>query len=101
MRHGLFASLYKFSFFVVSVFAAVAFFFLFGCRSQMPKSERMNEFPPVILWAWERPEDLDFLDPQKYGIAYLAQTLELNGDAVVIRPRRQPLQVPPEAKIIA
>jgi len=55
----------------------------------------------VMLWAWERPEDLSFLDSQKYGVAFLAQTLTLKGDEVVFNPRHQPLQLPPEAKVMA
>jgi hypothetical protein len=61
----------------------------------------MNSLPPVILWAWERPEDLTFLDPERYGVAFLAQTLILNGDDVVLRPRRQPLKVSPATRLIA
>ncbi len=61
----------------------------------------MNSLPPVILWAWERPEDLTFLDPERYGVAFLAQTLVLNGDEVAFRPRRQPLKVLPATKLIA
>lgn len=61
----------------------------------------MNSLPPVVLWAWERPEDLTFLDPERFGVAFLAQTLVLNGDEVVFRPRRQPLKVSPTTKLIA
>jgi Protein of unknown function (DUF3142) len=57
--------------------------------------------PHVILWAWERPEDLEFLDPQTYGVAFLAQTLILKNDDVILNPRRQPLKVSPATKLIA
>ena len=60
-----------------------------------------NSFPQTILWAWERPEDLEFLDPHQFAVAFLAQTLELKGDEVVFKPRRQPLKVRPETKLIA
>jgi len=30
--------------------------------------------PRLILWAWERPEDLRALDPDT-GVAFLAQTI--------------------------
>jgi hypothetical protein len=60
-----------------------------------------NQFPSVMLWAWERPEDLTFLDSHNYGVAFLAQTLTLKGDEVVFNPRHQPLQVPPDAKVMA
>ena len=55
----------------------------------------------MILWAWERPERLDYLDPQKTGVAFLAKTIYLRADEVVSRPRLQPLAVPPGAAVIA
>lgn len=58
-------------------------------------------FPQVVLWAWERPELLDFIDPNAAGVAFLAQTLYLSGANVVIRPRLQPLSVPPGTKLMA
>lgn len=60
-----------------------------------------NNFPHTILWAWERPEDLEFLDPQQFAVAFLAQTLVLKGDEVVFKPRHQPLKVRPEMRLIA
>jgi hypothetical protein len=60
-----------------------------------------NQFPLVMLWAWERPEDLTFLDSHKYGVAFLAQTLTLRAAEVVLRPRHQPLQVPPDTRMMA
>ncbi|HJX92645.1 MAG TPA: DUF3142 domain-containing protein [Pyrinomonadaceae bacterium] len=60
-----------------------------------------NHFPRVILWAWERPEDLEFLDPQRFGVAFLAQTLTLKDGEVVYSPRHQPLKLHPGAKLIA
>ncbi len=57
--------------------------------------------PPVMLWAWERPEDLRFLDPQKTGVAFLEKTVTLRGDKVVVRPRLQPLKLPEGTKTIA
>lgn len=52
-----------------------------------------REFPAKILWAWERPEDLRFIDTKEFGVAFLAQTLTLQSDEVVYQPRRQPLQI--------
>ena len=60
-----------------------------------------NQFPKRILWAWERPEDLAFLDPHKFAVAFLAQTLVLKNDDVEYKPRRQPLKVKPETRLIA
>lgn len=77
--------------------------FLTACNARTPVRNRADEnnLPSVFLWAWERPEDLEFLDPKRFGVAFLAQTLVLNGDRVVFNPRRQPLKVLPETKLIA
>jgi hypothetical protein len=60
-----------------------------------------NNFPQTVLWAWERPEDLEFLDPQQFAVAFLAQTLVMKDDEVVFKPRHQPLKVGPEIRLIA
>ena len=75
---------------------------LSACHTK-PTRNRIDEnhFPRVILWAWERPEDLEFIDPQHFGIAFLAQTLTLKNGDVVYNPRHQPLKVPTTAKMIA
>jgi hypothetical protein len=57
-------------------------------------------FPHTTLWAWERREDLRNLDVQRYGIAYLDQTITI-ADAVESRPRLQPLLAPPGASVMA
>lgn len=66
----------------------------------MPASNK-TILPPTILWAWERPEKLNFIDSRKVGVAFLAQTIYLRGDRVVARPRLQPLEVASEVKVVA
>ena len=66
-----------------------------------PTKSRLSTLPHVILWAWERPEKLDFIDPNHVGVAFLARTLYLRGDSVVTRPRLQPLAVPQGMKLTA
>lgn len=53
-----------------------------------------TRFPDVVLWAWERPEDLSFINPNKVAVAYLALSIRLSGDRVLTQPRLQPLRVP-------
>ena len=76
---------------------------LTSCKPHILTRNRADEIkiPALVLWAWERPEDLESLDPQKVAVAFLAQTLILHGDRVEFRPRRQPLKVPPATKLIA
>jgi hypothetical protein len=62
---------------------------------------RKMDLPRVMLWAWERPEDLRGIDTRKAGVAFLERTVFLVGDAVVVRPRMQPLSVPPDTALVA
>lgn len=48
--------------------------------------------PQVTLWAWERPEDLRFLNSHNVGVAFLAGSVYLDQQPVV-HPRLQPLRV--------
>src|SRR5438132_1774122 len=86
-----------------TVSAALALLILFGCKPRISTRNRLDEkhFPSVILWAWERPEDLEFLDSHRYAVAFLAQTLVLKGDEVVFSPRHQPLKISPSTELIA
>jgi hypothetical protein len=60
-----------------------------------------GKLPRIVLWAWERPENLDFIDPKKVAVAFLAQSIELSSDEVMVRPRLQPLKVPEGTRLIA
>ena len=51
----------------LSVIAVVAALALLWPRPADP----MPAFPHVFLWAWERPENLEFLDPHAAGVAFL------------------------------
>jgi len=57
--------------------------------------------PLTMLWAWERPEHLDFLDPATTGVAYLNRTITVAADSVGTHPRLQPLTVPPGTRMVA
>jgi hypothetical protein len=60
----------------------------------------MAVFPDLMLWAWERPEDLRALDAE-VGVAFLAQTLIVDGTRVIVRPRLQPLRVNRATRLMA
>ena len=65
------------------------------------RESRMASLPDTILWAWEHPEDLRFLDPRHVGVAYLALTLRLDQATIERQPRQQPLRLPPGTKRLA
>ena len=70
-------------------------------RSASVGHDPLAAFPPIVLWAWERPEVLDFIDPKAVGVAFLARTLHLSGPDVIVRPRLQPFSVPYATKVMA
>ena len=72
------------------------FLLLTACRR-----DPLPGFPRVILWAWESPQDLNFIDPHEAGVAFLAQTLVLADHRAISRPRLQPLRVQPGTTLIA
>jgi len=77
-------------------------------RQSTPVADRMG-LPSVMFWAWERPEDLRFLDPHEAGVGFLARSIYLQPHAdvddpehgVLLRPRMQPLEVLPEQPLMA
>lgn len=83
-------------------FIILILLFTLSCRKQNEVNPKLSsEMPAKILWAWERPEDLRFLDAKNFGVAFLAQTLILQTDEVIFRPRRQPLEIAPDIYLIA
>jgi hypothetical protein len=59
-----------------------------------------GKLPTLMLWAWERPEDLRAVDPAA-GIAFLAQTITINFDHLRVNSRRHPLRVADRAVLVA
>jgi hypothetical protein len=92
----------------MGLFVLAAWFWLLGFRPLNPfrrkpavAPSRLSNIPPIVLWAWEQPENLEFLDPARFGVAYLAKTCSLDSDDVVVRPRLQPLRVADGTVVIA
>jgi hypothetical protein len=78
--------------------ALILLLLLPGC-SRRP--DPLPGLPRVFLWTWERPEDLRWLDTRAVGVAFLARTVCPREDGVVVRPRMQPLLIPPNTVLIA
>jgi len=62
---------------------------------------RPGKLPAVMLWAWERPEDLSSIDPHRAGVAFLARSVSPRRDGVYVSPRLQPLQLAPGTRLEA
>ena len=57
-------------------------------------------FPRLTLWAWQVPENMEFIDPAQVAVAYLDQTIYVR-DQVFREPRVQPMVVQPAMHVIA
>jgi hypothetical protein len=58
-------------------------------------------FPRLMLWAWERPEHLTFIDPHSTGVAFLARSIQWREGKIASRPRYQPVEVPADTVMMA
>ena len=61
----------------------------------------LENFPRVVLWAWERPGGPAVPRGPRVGVAFLAATVRLSGGAVLTQRRRQPLLVDPATPVMA
>jgi hypothetical protein len=74
---------------------------LAGDRMSSGRAGVRIDLPPLVLWAWDRDDDLRFLDPRDTGVAFLAGTLTLRGEGVVLTPRHNPLALPAGVRRVA
>ncbi len=86
--------------FLIVFLLTIAIVWLCACLSTEKSDDRAKNFdrlsklPRVMLWAWERPENLKFINPSTTGVAFLAKTILLKAEEVNIHPRLQPLELP-------
>jgi hypothetical protein len=83
------------------VLTALALLPLLWYRLSPARAVRLQPIPGIVLWAWERPEDLRFVNAEETGVAFLSATIRLQADTAIIRPRFQPLLVPDAAKLVS
>ena len=74
---------------------SVALLFISSCGTPTSKGLNLNidALPEIVLWAWERNEDLRFINTKKVAIAYYAGTIYLKGDYAFLHPRMNPLRL--------
>lgn len=65
----------------------------FSNKIESPRFSSEGSKPRIMLWAWEAPGDLRWINSQQIGVAFLAETLTLYDDKVWAKPRLQPLKV--------
>lgn len=73
---------------------------LCACQPTNTRSHTaLTALPQNILWAWERPEDLRWITPD-FAIAYVAVSISLEDDKVLLSPRQNSLKVNAKTKLI-
>ena len=58
------------------------------------------DLPAVMLWAWERPEDLRTLDGSRFGVAHLDQTIYI-AERTAARPNLNRILLNKGTKVVA
>lgn len=69
-----------------------------GACSQSPEARK-----ELILWAWERPEDLRFLGAAEAGrtsVAVLVATVRIEARGWTLSPRHVPARISPDVRVI-
>lgn len=77
-----------------------AFLLLSACA---PAPAKLTPPPPpkkIVLWAWDRAEDLRFLKPDEAAVAGLLQTMYFRNGKVDVWRRRLPLLLPEGTELI-
>jgi len=75
--------------------------FLAGDQAISARTRMPADMPALVLWAWDRDDDLSFIDTRDTAVAYLAATVVLRGEAVLLSPRRNPLGAPKGTRLVA
>lgn len=63
-------------------------------HNMLALTDSKTHSPAVNIWAWERDEDLSFIDPAKVTVSYFAGMIYVRGDSTEFRPRTQKLKLP-------
>lgn len=69
-----------------------------GCQTSQ---DPLTGFPHIVLWAWERPEHLAYIDLREVGVAVLARTISWRDGHITSHPRYQPAELPDGTRTIA
>lgn len=79
---------------LLAVVLAAGFAFSFSAQAHRLA---VSSDQQLTVWAWERDEDLSYIDPTKVRVAYFAGNIYVRGSSVRFRPRTQKLKLPKKA----
>lgn len=67
---------------------------LVNCSDPADESQDAAGRPVTVLWAWQRSEDLTYIDPATTAIALWIGSVTLQGEMPAISPRHAPVSAP-------
>lgn len=73
---------------------------MFALVFVMQAASAKAKLPCQVLWAWQRAENLEKINPQEFGVAYLACRVLLTGADAKVSFRQQSLKVPSETALV-
>lgn len=85
---------------LVSASLSLSALFAASLVAQASHRPPVSVSPRIYVWAWERDEDLSYIDPSKIAVAYFAGNIYVQGSNVRFRPRTQKLKLPVSARTI-
>lgn len=77
---------------LIFIFLTIIFIFSLIIKNKLEHSFKQSP-SNIVLWAWERPENLNFLKNTGVGVAFLAGSIEFKNSLIKSTPRLQPLSV--------
>lgn len=76
--------------------------FAINCSCEYRSRGAKLNLPDIMLWAWQRAEDLSFIDTRSTGVAYLAGTVRIQQNGFPqFEPRLQPLHIAAGTPLLA
>jgi hypothetical protein len=61
---------------------------------------RLSRLPRTMIWAWERAENLHFINSRTTGVAFLAGVIFVENDVTQVNVRQQPMGFPETTSVV-
>lgn len=78
----------------ILISALVIVFFMSNRLLLTNTRQKISLVPDLLYWAWEAPQDMTGIDPDKSGIAELAASIYIKANRSFYHLRQQPLRAP-------
>ncbi|MGH9449676.1 MAG: hypothetical protein ACRD11_03960 [Terriglobia bacterium] len=63
-------------------------------RERAASAANFSGWPKVILWAWQRRDNLSFIDPKRSGVSYLVETIRIGRAGIALNRNENGFVIP-------